>query len=228
MGSAIKNNYSKIPHQLTVVQLNEYFTKVLELLTTLNSVNIYYTFTKLDAIGQIEYVPLLKMHLQNALQKIQTTVAEKDGFAIVIADDLNDKSKALKQAVYELTLSGDYVKYTNIKKGLYIDFSNQCQGLQVADICAGTFTATLKSIVASDNEKSKFKYGYDLFMSRTYVRTRNSFYNAPYYNVYRFGVKEVPHNKSKELAIQISKLIEEKLEDDLKEIMNEYYSTRYN
>lgn len=218
-GSAIKNNYAKIPHSLTVEQLKDYYSKVLLLLSDLKSVDIYYTLTKNAAVGAIGKVSLLKMHLQNALQRIQSTMTEKEGFAVIIADDLNDETKALKQAVYELALAGDYVQYTNIKKGLYIDFSNQCHGLQVADICAGVFTATLKHSSAPAHEQHKFLYGYDLFTTCSYMKTRCSFYHAPYYNVYKFGVKEVPNNAGKEIAISVSRMIEEKLEQDLWKIM---------
>lgn len=214
-GSAIKNNYKNIPHNLTADQLKEYYGKVLLLLSNLKSVEIYYTLTDNNTIGAVGKIPLLKMHLQNALQKIQTTMTEKEGFAIIIADDLNDETKALKQAVYELTLAGDYVQYTNIKKGLYIDFSNQCHGLQVADICAGVFTATLKHSSVSAQEQHKFMCGYELFTTYSYMKTRCSFYHAPYCEVYKFGVKEVPNNAGREIAISVSRMIEQKLEQNL-------------
>ena len=100
---------------------------------------------------------LLKMHLQNVYQRVQKIVS-LDDFAIIVADDLNDKTKALKKVVYELTLAGDYVQYTNVKKGLYIDFLDQCHGLQIADICAGIFTASLKHESVSAEEKHKYDF----------------------------------------------------------------------
>ena len=145
----------------------------------------------------------------------QTTVKEKSGFAIVIADDLNDKTKTLKQAVYELTLTGDYVQYTNIKKGLYVDFSDQCCVLQMADICAGVFTASLKYETASAAEKQKYLCGHDLFFSLAYKKTRSGYFNAPYYDVYKFGVKEVPNGAGASIARNISRQIEQILERDL-------------
>ncbi len=144
---------------------------------------------------------------------------EKDAFAIVIADDLNDKTKSLKQAVYELTMAGDYVQYTNIKKGLYIDFSNQCHGLQIADICAGVFTTTLKYNCAQDTEKHKYLTGYDLFMTYAYMKTRHGFFRAPYYDVYKFGVKEIPTEAGKGTAVSISRIIENQMERDLWQFM---------
>lgn len=214
-GSSLKGNYTRIPHQLTSDQLVEYYSKSLALLCSLNSVSIYYTLTQNNIIGQVNEISLLKMHLQNAYQKIQNTISEKDGFAIVIADDLNDKTKALKQAIYELTLTGDYVQYTNIKKGLYVDYSDQCHGLQLADICAGVFAATLKYESTSEEEKNKFECGHSLFFSKIYKKTRSSFFHSPYYDVYKFGVKEIPSGVGATIAKSISLQIESKLESDL-------------
>lgn len=214
-GSALKGNYKNLPHRLTPDQLKEYYSKSLFLLCALSSVTIYYTLTDNNHIGQVNEIALLKMHLQNAYQRIQFTISERDGFAIVVADDLNDKTKALKQAVYELTIAGDYVKYANIKKGLYIDFSDQCHGLQIADICAGVFAASLKYESASENEKHKYNCGHDLFFSETYKKTRRRFSYAPYYDVYRFGVKEVPNGAGAIIAQEISRQIESQLENDL-------------
>lgn len=224
-GSIIKNNYSKIPHNLTQKQVEEYFKRILSFFIELKSVEIYYTFTKNDAIGRIDQVALIKMHLQNALQRIQTTMAEKEGFAIVIADDLNDKTKTLKNAMYKLTMEGDYVSYTNIKKGLYVDFSNQCHGLQIADICAGVFTATLKYETANEKDKCKFKFGRELYTRYTSLKTRHGFYHPPTFEVYKFGIKEVPQDnkKGQEIAIQMSNLTAECLEDDLQKFMIENY-----
>ncbi len=219
LGNAIKGNYSKMPHKLTVEQLGEYFSCILLLMSKLSSVSIYYTLTQNDSIGHVDEAKLIKMHLQNSLQRVQATMSEKDAFAIVIADDLNDKTKSLKQAVYELTLAGDYVQYTNIKKGLYIDFSNQCHGLQIADICAGVFTTTLKYNCAQDTEKHKYLMGYDLFTTYAYMKTRHGFYHAPYYDVYKFGVKEVPYDAGKDTAEAMAGMIANQMERDLWQFM---------
>lgn len=214
-GNALKNNYSKVPHTLTVDELREYYRKVLLLLCDLKSATVYYTLTENKSVQAIDDVKLIKMHFQNAMQRIQSIMFERSGFALVVADDLNDKTKALKQAIYELTLAGDYVQYTNIKKGVYIDFSNQCHGLQIADICAGVFTATAKYCSSPDSERHKFKDGYDLFISCGCMKTRSVNRIFPYYEVYRYGVKEVPGNAGKDIAKKVSTIIEKIFEQDL-------------
>lgn len=214
-GSALKGNYNKIPHRLTPEQLKDYYAQALCLLISLKSATVYYTLTDNNVIRQVDETALLKMHLQNAYQRVQSTVSEKDGFAIVVADDLNDKTKALKEAVYAMTLTGDYVQYSHIKKGLYIDFSNQCHGLQIADICAGVFTASAKYESVSEDEKHKYECGHELFFNYAYKKTRNSFYHAPYYEVYKYGVKEVPNGAGDTVAKAIATSIENSLFTDL-------------
>lgn len=214
-GSALKGNYRKIPHSLTPEQLEDYYARVLNLLSQLKSVTIYYTLTDNKEIRQVDEIALIRMHLQNAFQRVQNIVSEKQGFAIVVADELNDKTKALKGAVYAMTLAGDYVQYTNVKKGLYIDFSDQCHGLQSADICAGVFTASAKYMSVEDAEKHKYTCGHNLFFNYAYKMTRNSFSHAPEYEVYKYGVKEVPTGSGTSIAKLLSTAIEKKLHNDL-------------
>lgn len=220
-GSALKRNYKKIPHRLTPEQLKDYYVKVLRLLVSLKTATVYYTLTDNRKIGQIDETALYRMHLQNAYQKVQSTVSEKDGFAVVVADDLNDKTKTIKEAVYAMTLAGDYVQYTNVKKGIYIDFSDQCHGLQIADICAGIFTATAKHESAPEDEKHKYQCGYELFSKHGFLKTRHGFYHAPYFDVYKFGVKEVPNGAGVQIAKALASGIETKLYEDLMRVMYE-------
>ena len=53
----------------------------------------------------------------------------------------------------------------------------------------------------------------------TYMKTRCSFYHAPCYDVYKFGVKEVPNGAGKDIAVLVSRLIEQKMEKDLWQLM---------
>lgn len=214
-GNAIKGNYKGVQHHLSPAQLKDFFSQALLLLSTLQSAEVYYTITDNRAAGQINDTDFLKMHLQNALQRVQTSVSKHNGYAIMVADDLNEETKTLKQAVYKLMSEGDYVQYTNVKKGFYIDFSNQCPGLQIADICAGIFTASLKYEKAAETEKHKYQCGHDLFFLYAYKKTRSYSFSPPNFEVYRYGVKEIPQKKGSELAKTISKQIADKLEQDL-------------
>lgn len=213
-GIALNNkNNKKVNHHLTPQQLIQYYENVLNILKSLQSVNVYYTLSENKLLPKIDKVNLLKMHLQNAYQRVQQTMEENEGFAIVVADDLNDKSKILKEAIYALTLEGDYVKYTKVKKGLYIDYSDECCGLQTADILAGIFTATLKYESATDDKKSKFKQGSNLFYNSAYIKTRSNFSSqySNYFRVYGYGINQIPSSTDNRLAKIVSCKIAQKL-----------------
>lgn len=93
----------------------------------------------------------------------------------------------------------------------------------MADICAGAFTASLKYESAQDGEKHKYQCGHELFFNCAYRKTRSSFYNPPYYDVYTHGVKEVPNGAGKAIAQTVARQIETNLERDL---MREIYEAR--
>lgn len=217
IGSILKGNKKHIPHNLTAPELKSYFQKIFQLACSLKSMCVYYTLTDNSLLGHVDEVNLIKMHLQNALQNVQRTMESRNAYAVVIADDLNDKTRTLKTSLHNIMLEGDYVKYKNIKKGLYVDLSDQCQGLQLADIFAGAFTALLKYESSIEKEKHKFEWAYQLFFQYAYTRTRNTVYQLPYYEVYKYGVKEVPNKAGTEIARRVSGLIEDKMERDLTE-----------
>jgi hypothetical protein len=137
---------------------------------------------------------LVKMHLQNAYQRVQKTMESNNGYAIYVADNLNKNNEKLKNAVYEMTVEGDFVKYTRVKKGLYTDYSNHCHGLQMADICVGVFTAALKCQEADQKEKRKYTTAWKLLNKYLYKLIRYKQNEYACFEVYRSGLKEVPQN----------------------------------
>lgn len=203
-GNALKKN-AHASHSLSILQLEDYYVKVLSLLCRFESVSVYYTITDNYAIGKVDEILLTKMHIQNALQRVQMIMKKKKGFAILIADDLNNKTKILKKAIYEITTDGDYVKYTQLKKGLYIDFSDQCSGLQMADICVGPFTTSLKYKKAQCGDKHKYEFGNKLFFTYGYKKVRYTDDHPPDFKIHGIGVNEVPSKTGDYYAKKVSK-----------------------
>ena len=161
-GNARKGRFEKVPGRFSAEWIASYIKEIITLLVSLRTAEIYYTFTDNAQVNQIDSIKLYGMHLQNAMQRIQRTMEIHNGFSILVADELSDvkSTKELKKDVYAKAVNGDFVQYKNIKKGFYVDFSNQCQGLQMADICAGVFTATLKYMIADTTEKHKYHEAY--------------------------------------------------------------------
>ena len=207
-GSRKKKTKIPIPHDLDANQIETYIEEILDLLAKYSSSCVYYTFTSNEQVGAIDAIKLLKMHLQNAFQRLQKDAKDKKRYGILIADELNDKTKKLKKALFEITSEGDqFTKYTNIHKGFFVDQSDQSCGLQIADILAGVFTAALKYQSANDSDKSKFQFGHDMFVNKVWKIIRFRDYTLiP--EIYKSGIKEIPSNVGKELAEKICKSID--------------------
>ena len=212
-GNLVKNNSNNVPQGLNKDNIISYFKKVL---SCVGDGQLYFTLTDNSAVGRVEPSNLMKMHLQNAFQRAQRDAKIMDGYVFAVADDLNDKNRILKKAMYLLTTEGDmFTEYENMNKGLLVDYSDQCCGLQVADICAGAFTASLKYIDANESEKHKFKTGYELYTNYIYKNVRNNNYNLPHFETYAFGIKEVPKDAGKETAKKIARVTDDMLYQNL-------------
>ena len=227
-GNVIKKNHKRIPSYLYFFSrkdLEAYYEQCLILLLTLKSVQIYFSVTDKKSVKKISTASLMKMHLQNAYQRVQSTMVANDGYAIYVADNLNENNKKLKDAIYEMTLDGDFVQYTRVKKGMYIDCSDHCHGLQMADICAGIFTASLKYQEADKTEKRKYKKGNELFNKYVYklIRYHQNTFNC--FEVYRSGIKEVPQNVGEKITKKMATHIENKLKEDWDQEIHELLDT---
>lgn len=215
LGSRI-NNRSDVPHSLTADEIRSYITEVVQFICDNEYGQLYYTLTDNNSIGKVDEVKLINMHLQNAFQRAQKEAETQKGYAVVIADDMNAQNKHLKKAIYQLTTEGDrFTEYPNVFRGLLVDFSDISCGLQVADLLAGIFTATLKHESVLEGEKIKFDFGYTLFKDSLYKIIRYSDYFLPEYRVYTYGIKEIPSNTGKEIAKSVSRILDEKLYDEL-------------
>lgn len=219
MGTLIKGR--DVGYDIDLSKIQKYFKDVCILIQKCSSAKLFYTITKLSEVKQIDKVKLIKMHMQDVYQRIEMEIGRNDCKAIVIADDLNSENKKLKSALYELTKDGDrFIDYEHIYNGLFIDYSDQCCGLQLADICAGIMTASLKYIESDIDLKHKFSFSYDLFTKYLFEKIRHDDSCLPYYTVYGYGIKEVPNNCGKSIVKKISQVIENALHDDLLKMIN--------
>jgi hypothetical protein len=90
----------------------------------------------------------------------------------------NKMDSRLKEAYHLLYDQGDFIsKYRCIVDSLFIDYSHQNIGLQMADFCAGVFNGTLRGF---EQSKKTFK---NIIWQK--VRRKNK-------NVFGYGISEVP------------------------------------
>jgi len=211
-GRLIKGKECRSFVELTRDKLEDFYRDSIHLLSEKASVKLFYTFTCNRLAPHVDEIKMIKMHLQNTFQRVQKDMQEKTATALVIADDMNKQNNSLKKAIYELTQDGDkFTNYDNINKGLFIDYSDQCAGLQLADFCAGVFTANLKYFVSSDEEKRKFLFAHQLFDDYFCSLIRVGEWDR----VYGYGIGNVPRNCGEGLAAEISDYVEKNRHDEL-------------
>lgn len=100
---------------------------------------------------------------------------------------------------------------------MFVDYSDQCCGLQIADICAGIFTASLKYLAFGGS--SKFRFSYNLLKNGLFEKIRHNDSNLPNYEVYKYGVKEVPKDIGRDDAKAVSSCIEASFANDLRRML---------
>lgn len=199
-----------IPHELTTDEIHSFIKEVIECVCNTPSAKLYFTFTDNKTVNRIDEIKLIRMHIQNAIQRAQSEAVSNNGYAVIIADDMNSSNKKLKKVFQQLTIEGDqYTQYPNVQKGLLIDYSDLSCGLQIADLFAGVLTATLKYATSPDTEKRRFLFGFDLFKKTLYKIIRYTHFPNP--EVYTSGIKEIPSGCGKELAVEVSDILESKI-----------------
>lgn len=202
--------------ELTTAKLELFYKETIKALGKKKSAKVFYTLTDNQQVKRIDEVKLIRMHLQNAFQRVQRVAEETTAIAFVIADDLNNNNKPLKKAMYELTSDGDiFTKYNCVNKGLFIDYSDQCCGLQLADICAGVFTAYLKYTISSEHEKSKYIFSHDIFEQYLYSLIRADNSGGEWDLIYRYGIRNVPNDCGEEIARNVSRVVQKLRHDEL-------------
>ena len=206
MGTLIKGR--GVGYDISLDQIKECFRDISIMIKKCETIKLFFTITKQSETGNVDKVKLIKMHLQNAYQRIEKEIGVNDKKAIVIADDLNSENKALKKALFELSVQGDaFSEFSHIYKGLFVDYSDQCCGLQLADICASIITASLKYEDADILSKHKFSFTYRLLTEYIFERIRGYSRDLPHYRGYRYGIKEVPNDCGKNEVMRLSKVI---------------------
>lgn len=109
----------------------------------MKSLRYIFTITNNSTHIGLQYEDIVSQHIQFALQRVQMDLERKNGYGVIIIDDLDSKNKQIKDRSYRRMCTGDFVNYNNLKKSILIDYSHQCVGLQLADIVVGAFSSAL-------------------------------------------------------------------------------------
>jgi len=186
----IKNNKEfKFLENYDYHKLLEFVDRALSLMNELEYKKIILTFTKNKNNSKYSEPAILKMHLQEHMQRIEMELqANSNNLAVLFFDPVSAKTdKLLRDIYHELTNSGDFIKkYSHIKDSLNIEQSHQSVGIQIADYISGTFSSMLKG-TASNN----YTLGQRMFFDYVYPSLRR--YNL---SIMGAGIREVPSDSN--------------------------------
>jgi hypothetical protein len=125
---------------------------------------------------------LLKMHLQDLMQRIEMEIqSNPDNLAILFLDSENQEMERLLRAAYrEIYLADDFIReYAHIKDSILFELSHHSFGIQMADYTAGIFNGFLRGF----NESS------DLFLKFIYPLVRRDKSSG---TILGYGITEIP------------------------------------
>ena len=140
------------------------------------------TVTDNGRCQRIAEANLYRMHLQEAMQRIEMELDNTSDICVVFVDAISPaQNRHLRDAYYGIYRDGDFIKrYRHILDCLNLVYSHQSIGIQIADFVAGCFSGFLRGYPEADR----------LFKSyiAPILRTgRNG-------NVVGYGVREVPRH----------------------------------
>lgn len=134
--------------------LVKYVASALELMSQCERFKVIYTITlnNKECTSNVSEVEILKMHMQDMMQRVQMEVQSEDKNLCVIYFDSKGRKldEKLKEAYHIIYQEGDFIKnYTHIVDSIILDFSHHNSGIQIADYCAGVFNGMLRGYPAS-------------------------------------------------------------------------------
>lgn len=128
-------------------KLRDFIIESLRLLLDLNYVRLIYTITDNRSCPRIADSKLLKMHLQETMQRIEMDMRyDSENLCVIFVDPVSkEKDKSLRNAYSDLYLRGDFIeRYSHIKDSLNVEHSHHSVGIQMADFLAGAMYSKLK------------------------------------------------------------------------------------
>ena len=156
----------------------------LGILCSLETCKLIFTVTCNTRCPRIDEKRLIKMHIQEAMQRIEMEIQhKKDNLCVLFVDPVsNRKDRVLRDAYSELYQNGDIIeRYGHIKDSLNIEHSHHSVGIQMSDFLAGSFVSALKG----------YDFGTQIYsdiVSKLVRRNSDG-------RVGGYGIREVPGNK---------------------------------
>lgn len=157
---------------------------MLGLLKGLSFGKVILTVTCNKSCARIGKDSIYKMHLQEAMQRIEMEMDSLgDALTVFFVDPISrERDDLLRNAYHGLYLEGDFKKYRHIMDSLNMQHSHQSVGIQLADFIAGCFGGFLR--------------GFDASVKLFNEHVRPSLRRSQKDQILGWGIREVPRTQT--------------------------------
>jgi hypothetical protein len=190
-------------------QLFDFVENSLAALQKLSFARVILTVTANDRCARIEESNFYKMHLQEAMQRLEMESEASGHTCVLFVDSISsDQDRHLRDAYHAIYQDGDFIKkYRHIVDSLNLVYSHHSIGIQLADFIAGCSCGFLRG------------YPESVKLFKAYVRPllRVGWTG----NIMGYGVREVPRSQlfRTELSAKIVPTSDEIVAAKLKEML---------
>jgi len=97
---------------------------------------------------------LLKMHIQDTIQRIEMELqVDPNNLCVIFFDPVsNEMNKSFRNVYHDMYESGDFIKtYSHIKDSINLEYSHHSAGIQIADYIAGATNGFFREFEESTN-----------------------------------------------------------------------------
>lgn len=171
-------------------RLKGYYRNAFEKASKKESLRYIFTITNVyQQYCLLEQKHVYKFHLQDAFQRVKMSLKSTD-FAMFIMDELNQETvKQIKNACYDMTMSGDFLQYKNLYHGVLVENSIYSPGIQLADYAAGVFFGFLRGKTVNPG---KYDFATEFFESYLKPKIRCDYQGK----MMGFGIIEIPKHQT--------------------------------
>ena len=132
-------------------KLINFIADSLKLLLPINA-KIVLTITDNRLCPRYTEVNLLKMHLQNVMQRLEMEMQLNDDLCVIFFDNCGGNDHLLRIGYNKLYLEGDrFVEFSHLKDSLNVELSHHSAGIQIADYVTGVVVSALRKFEKSKN-----------------------------------------------------------------------------
>jgi len=195
-----KNKGTQLPKdceflkEIRYKKLESFIENSILLIQDLKYRKIIITITNNSSGIKVQKKDLLKMHLQDIMERVELEFNQSaNDLAIIFIDNVNETiDRYLREIYSEFFIKGDFIKkYSHIMDSLSIEYSHHSVAIQIVDFLSGCSLNFFKSIFMNKNFEKNFEFSRKIFKDYIFQYLRRSQDDE----LFGYGIKETPEDE---------------------------------